>query len=100
MQTVAIISHPYNLGESIKIAQRIYKSGHEAINLNLIHVHDQIVHRKPLQWEQSYERMVSLSDGLIIFQGLEEFNTLSAFCMAENIPVFTSFEEWYDTLQP
>jgi len=100
MQTVAVLSHPHNLGESIKIAQRIYKLGHEVINLDLIHFHDHFVHRKPPQWEHSYENLAGLCDGgIIIFDGLEEFNTLTAHCMTQNIPVFTSFEDWFNTLE-
>lgn len=96
MMTVAILADPpeQNLGESIKLAQRLYKLGHEPLNLCLIHLHDQIVCRSARKWEQSYEHLVVLCDAVIIFHGLESYNTLTAYCMEHNIPVFTSFEEF------
>lgn len=88
MLTVAILADPIetNLGESIKLAQRLYKLGHEPINLCLIHLHDQIVPRTARKWETSFEHLVQLCDSVIIFAGLESFNTLAAFCMEHNIP--------------
>lgn len=98
MQVVALISHPELLGDAIKLAQRIYKTGHEALNLPLIHMHNHFVLRKEEQWEQTYQHLVSLADAVIIFAGMEHFNRLTSHCMQHNIPVFSSFEEWYNSL--
>lgn len=98
MQTVAVISFPHDLGESLRIAQRVYKTGHEVLNLDLIHFHEAIIHRTAQSWEQTYERLTQFCDAVILFRGLEQANTLTALLMQENIPVFLSFEEWFATL--
>lgn len=98
MQIVAILSFPHDLGESLRIAQRVYKTGHEVLNLDLIHCHEAIIHRTAQSWEQTYTRLCKLADAVIVFRGLEQANPLTAELMQENIPVFLSFEEWLTTL--
>lgn len=84
--------------ESVKIGQRIYKSGHEVLNLALLRLSEEFCHRHPRLWEISSLRLVERCDAVICLDNLEQHNALISVCMQENIPVFTSFDEWLNTL--